>query len=127
MIAILKGAIESELESYSAIENAPVQRRPGVDGPTSIHAAAGTHGPAIGGRTVFVTAGILTLTAGLFFMLPRTADAAFRRFISSRIFLPGFSNEVTLGQIGQIKSSSRPVMHVMHSAIYRLRSTEHDE
>jgi transglutaminase-like putative cysteine protease len=69
--------------------------------------------PRLAALTVFVTAGILTLTAGLFFMLPRTADAAFRRFISSRIFLPGFSNEVTLGQIGQIKSSSRPVMHVM--------------
>ena len=62
--------------------------------------------------TVFVTAGILTLTAGLFFMLPRTADAAFRHLISHRIFLPGFSNEVTLGQIGQIKGSSRAVMHV---------------
>ncbi|HEY1338461.1 MAG TPA: DUF3488 and transglutaminase-like domain-containing protein, partial [Bryobacteraceae bacterium] len=59
-----------------------------------------------------VAFGILALTAGLFFILPRTAEATFARFISHRIFLPGFSNNVTLGQIGEIKTSSRPVMHV---------------
>jgi transglutaminase-like putative cysteine protease len=68
--------------------------------------------PRLGGLTVFATFGILALTAGLFFMLPRTADAALRRFISHRIYLPGFSNQVTLGQIGEIKTSSRPVMHI---------------
>jgi transglutaminase-like putative cysteine protease len=55
--------------------------------------------------------GILVLTAGLFFLLPRTADAARSRF-SHRVYLPGFSNRVTLGEIGEIKTSSRPVMHI---------------
>jgi hypothetical protein len=68
--------------------------------------------PRLSALTAFATIGILALTAGLFFMLPRTADAAFRHLISHRIFLPGFSNQVTLGQIGEIKTSSHPVMHI---------------
>jgi transglutaminase-like putative cysteine protease len=56
--------------------------------------------------------GILVLTAGVFFVLPRTARAAFQRFVPERYHLPGFSNEVTLGEIGEIKQSSTPVMHV---------------
>jgi protein-glutamine gamma-glutamyltransferase len=64
-----------------------------------------------------VTLGILTLTAGLFFILPRTAEAAFSRLIGHRVFLPGFSNQVNLGDIGEIKTSSRPMMHIrMESA-----------
>ncbi len=56
--------------------------------------------------------GILILTAGMFFVLPRTARAAFQRFVPQRYHLPGFSDEVTLGEIGEIKQSSTPVMHV---------------
>jgi protein-glutamine gamma-glutamyltransferase len=59
-----------------------------------------------------VTVGILGLTAGLFFLLPRTADAALTRFFWRRIFIPGFSNEVTLGETGEIRLNSRPVMHI---------------
>ncbi len=59
-----------------------------------------------------VAAGILVLTAGLFFILPRTADAALARLIEHRIYVPGFSNEVTLGEIGAIKTTSRPMMHI---------------
>jgi protein-glutamine gamma-glutamyltransferase len=65
--------------------------------------------------TVIITVGILALTAGLFFMLPRTADAALRRLVARRFYLPGFSNQVTLGEIGEIKNTSRPVMHVRFS------------
>ena len=35
------------------------------------------------------------------------------RFVPQRYHLPGFTNEVTLGQIGEIKQSSTPVMHVL--------------
>ena len=59
-----------------------------------------------------MTLGILAITAGLFFILPRTADAAFSRLISHRLHLPGFSNQVNLGEIGEIKTTSRPVMHI---------------
>ena len=68
--------------------------------------------PRLGMLSTAVTLGILMLTAGLFFILPRTAEAAFSRLISHRVFLPGFSNHVNLGDIGEIKTSSRPVMHV---------------
>ena len=68
--------------------------------------------PRLAVLAVTVTAGILILTAGLFFLLPRTADAAFSRLISHRMHLPGFSNQVNLGEIGEIKTSSRPVMHI---------------
>src|SRR5262249_6553440 len=59
-----------------------------------------------------ITGGILALPPGPFFVLPPTADAAFSRLISQRMHLPGFSNQVSLGEIGEIKSSSRPVMHI---------------
>src|SRR5580704_1659971 len=65
--------------------------------------------------TVFsaaLLAGILVLTAGMFFGLPRTARAALQRFIPQRYHLPGFSNEITLGDLGEIKQRSTAVMHI---------------
>src|SRR4051794_23959233 len=53
--------------------------------------------------SICVTLGILGMTAALFFVLPRTADAAFSRLISHRMLLPGFSNQVSLGEIGEMK------------------------
>ncbi|MCU1232538.1 MAG: transglutaminase domain protein [Candidatus Solibacter sp.] len=68
--------------------------------------------PRLSLLTGMMTLGILALTAILFFILPRTAEAAFSRLIAHRIFLPGFANQVTLGDIGEIKTNSRPVMHI---------------
>ena len=68
--------------------------------------------PRLALHSVMVTLGILLLTAGLFFLLPRTAEAAFSRLISHRFYLPGFSSQLTLGEIGEIKTASRPVMHI---------------
>ena len=85
----------------------------------SMHKAATTarNGPRhfharLAALSIFVTVGILALTGGLFFLLPRTAEAAFSRLSSHRIHIPGFSNQVTLGDIGEIKSTSRPAMHI---------------
>ncbi|PWT97012.1 MAG: hypothetical protein C5B51_32205 [Terriglobia bacterium] len=75
-------------------------------------AGPGRFHPRLALLSASVTVGILGLTGGLFFLLPRTADAAFSRFISHRIYLPGFSNQVTLGEIGEIKTTSRPIMHI---------------
>ena len=72
----------------------------------------------LGTLSAFLFGGILFLTAGMFFVLPRTARAALDRFVPQRYFLPGFSNGVTLGQIGEIKKSSVPVMHI---AVFRGR------
>jgi protein-glutamine gamma-glutamyltransferase len=66
----------------------------------------------LGWLTACLFTGILVMTAGLFFLLPRTARAAFSRFAPRQERLTGFSNSVTLGEIGQIKQSTIPVMHV---------------
>jgi transglutaminase-like putative cysteine protease len=63
-------------------------------------------------HSALVTLGILSIAAGLFFLLPRTAEAAFSRLISHRFYLPGFSSEVTLGEFGEVGTASRPVMHI---------------
>ena len=47
--------------------------------------------PRLALHSVLVTLGILSIAAGLFFLLPRTAEAAFSRLISHRFYLPGFS------------------------------------
>ncbi|HLJ51500.1 MAG TPA: DUF3488 and transglutaminase-like domain-containing protein [Bryobacteraceae bacterium] len=62
--------------------------------------------------SVLVSSAILTLTGGLFFVLPRTARAAFQHLVSNRYHVPGFSDTVTLGEIGEIKQSNTPVMHI---------------
>ncbi len=64
------------------------------------------------GVSLFTGAAILGITGALFFFLPRTARAAFQHFASQRLVLPGFSNEVQLGQIGQIQMSTATLMHV---------------
>jgi transglutaminase-like putative cysteine protease len=71
--------------------------------------------PRLAMLAAWIALGILTLTAGMFFLLPRTADAALSTLTSHHIRVPGYSEHVTLGEIGEFKISSRAVMHV---AIY---------
>ncbi len=66
----------------------------------------------LAGVAAVMTCGILILTAGLFFLLPRTANAALQLLASNRYHLTGFSNDVNLGDVGELKTDSRPVMHV---------------
>jgi hypothetical protein len=81
---------------------------------SAVTARSGLKGfcPRLSLLSALVALGILALTGALFFLLPRTAEAAFSRLIAHRVFLPGFSNQVNLGDIGEIKTSSRPVMHI---------------
>ncbi len=58
------------------------------------------------------SAGILLIAAGLFFILPRTARAAFEHLVPERFHLTAFSGEMTLGEIGEIKRQTTPLMHV---------------
>lgn len=57
------------------------------------------------------TCGILAITAGLFFVAPRTARVAAMFFPGPR--LTGFSNVVDLGGFGRISRDDRPVMHIL--------------
>jgi len=77
-------------------------------------ARAGTKGvaPRLAGVTLLAFAGIFLLGVGFFFILPRTARAALGHLISDRFRVPGFSNEVRLGEIGEIRMTRTPVMHV---------------
>lgn len=59
-----------------------------------------------------VTLGILGLACVMFFLLPRTARAAFQHLISERYHIAGFSNEVNLGRIGELKRRQTPVAHI---------------
>lgn len=68
------------------------------------------------GASMTVSVGILILTAMLFFLLPRTARAALQHVFQHRYHLAGFSNEVDLGQIGEVKKQDTPVMHVRMGA-----------
>jgi transglutaminase-like putative cysteine protease len=61
---------------------------------------------------VSVTAGILTITAGMFFLLPRTASVALRGLARRNYHLSGFSNEVRLGEVGELQLDSRTIMRV---------------
>ncbi len=56
-------------------------------------------------------AGILGLTAGMFFVLPRTARSMLGKFAPQH-YLTGFGSEVRLGDLGEIKRSGRAVMHI---------------
>ncbi|MBK9168139.1 MAG: DUF3488 domain-containing protein [Bryobacterales bacterium] len=59
-----------------------------------------------------VSAGVLVLTAVLFFLLPRTARAALQHLAAHGAFVPGFSNEVNLGNTGDLRIDRTPVMRV---------------
>ena len=66
----------------------------------------------LGVLSVLVAAGILVLTGGLFFVLPRTAQVAFRRLAPERFQLPGFSDQVTLGQLSRLRRHEAPLLRV---------------
>ena len=74
-------------------------------------AGGGTPGRRLGILAATITLGILILTSGLFFLLPRTARAAFRHLWPDRVFLTAFSNEVRLGEIGEIKQQGTVLLH----------------
>ena len=86
-------------------------RRAAASGRTVV---AGAHHFArrLSAFAVVVAAGALLIAAGLFFVLPRTARAAFEHLVPERFHLTAFSSEVTLGEIGEIKRSDTPLMHV---------------
>ncbi len=106
------------LLAIAALTSAEI-RRSMAKSRTTARAGLRRFHPRLAALSVLVSFGILSLTAGLFFLLPRTADAAFSRLISHRIYIPGFSNHVKLGEIGEFKTSSRAIMHI---AVYSTES-----
>lgn len=62
--------------------------------------------------TMFAALAILVLTAGLFFVLPRTARAALEKLAPANSRLSGIANEVSIGQMGEIRPKSTALLHV---------------
>jgi transglutaminase-like putative cysteine protease len=83
-------------------------------GPDTVCRAGLRDFPArLAGFSLLIAIGVLAMTGGLFFILPRTYRAAFQRLAAvSGLVAPGFSNEVRLGQTGEIQQMDTPVMHI---------------
>jgi transglutaminase-like putative cysteine protease len=87
-------------------------RRAAAKSPTVAQISRIRIAPRLTILALFVTAGILTITAGLFFLLPRTASAALRGLARHNYHLSGFSNSVRLGEVGELQLDSRTIMRV---------------
>jgi len=59
-----------------------------------------------------VSVGILLLAAIIFFILPRFSTGFFSAYAFQPELLTGFSNDVTLGQIGEIKRNRAVIMRI---------------
>ena len=67
---------------------------------------------ALGGTSGAVCIGIILLGAILFFVLPRASRGYFSSLARTNDRITGFSDQVELGTIGQIKKLSAVVMHI---------------
>ena len=68
------------------------------------------------GLTFFIASTIVVIAAGMFFILPRSAHAAFQHLAPYRAQFPGLSNVVTLGAIGEIQQNDSALLHVRMSS-----------
>ncbi|MGA2599543.1 MAG: DUF3488 and transglutaminase-like domain-containing protein [Bryobacteraceae bacterium] len=103
LFLVLGVATFTSSEVRQSAQTAQVVLRPATARRLSSRLAAGS---------LLVSGSILLFTGGLFFVLPRTARAAFQHLVSSRYHIPGFADSVMLGEIGQIKQVNTPVMHI---------------
>ncbi len=51
--------------------------------------------------SIVISGGILAMSLGLFYALPRSAKAALNQFLLQRGISSGFSREVVLGRYGE--------------------------
>lgn len=72
--------------------------------------------------SLVMAAGVLVLASGLFFVLPRVSAGYLAHLAPRNRILSGFSEQVRLGQIGEIQQSSAVVMHVEVAGGNRLPS-----
>ncbi len=66
--------------------------------------------PPLTRMSVWATAWILIIGVALFFMIPRVGTGYFSRAATPSLLLSGFTENVQLGQIGQVKLNSAVVM-----------------
>lgn len=68
--------------------------------------------PALTGTSFAICCGTVILASVLFFIIPRGSRGYFSAFGRSNERISGFSDNVELGAIGQIKQSSAVIMHI---------------
>ena len=81
-----------------------------------VRAGLESFGWRLTGLTVFIAATVVLIGGGLFFILPRSAHAAFQHLSPNRTQFPGLSNVVSLGAIGEIQQSDAALLHVRMSS-----------
>jgi hypothetical protein len=86
--------------------------RSGSKPPLIVRSGLKTFGWRLTGLTFFIASAIVVIAGGLFFVLPRSAHAAFRHLAPFRTQFPGLSNVVSLGAIGEIQQSESVLLHV---------------
>jgi transglutaminase-like putative cysteine protease len=67
---------------------------------------------SLSATAALLVGGILVASAFIFFVLPRTSIRYLSQFAPRNELVSGFSDDVRLGQIGEIKLSNAVVMHV---------------
>lgn len=99
---------------FSVATFAGSEIRRSAEGKRIVVRGAARFGGRLSWLTVFTTTGILIITSGLFFGLPRTARAALERLVSRDADSPvsGFSSEINLGQIGAPRRTSAIALQV---------------
>ncbi len=83
-----------------------------LDSPSNDAYAPGRLARAISGATLSLVIGIILIAFAIFFALPRITSGYFSRFAPRNRIESGFSDNVLLGQIGEIQLSSAVVMHI---------------
>ena len=71
------------------------------------------------GLTFFIASTVVLIAAGMFFILPRSAHAAFQHLTPYRTQFPGLSNVVSLGAIGEIQQNDSALLHVRMSSLLK--------
>lgn len=77
-----------------------------------LHAPPRRIAPPLSATSAVLMAAILAGAVLIFFILPRVSAGYFREFAPRNEFVSGFSDDVRLGDIGQIKRSNTVVMHI---------------
>ena len=67
---------------------------------------------SLGATSILVSISVLLLGGLIFFVLPRYTTGYLSRFAPKTQYIAGFSDDVTLGEIGEIKKTSMVVMRV---------------
>jgi len=75
-----------------------------------------TDSGSLTGVTVWASVWILLVGTGLFFAIPRMGTGYFSRAAGPTVLLSGFSDNVRLGEIGEIKLSSSMVMRAKRAS-----------